>query len=184
MKKVLVTATHYSELCAEAKKMFEDRGYEVIENKTESPVLTFSELEEVVPDIDGAIVGLDIWDEAVFKIAKKLKVVAKFGVGVDTIDLVKAKEYGIKVINAKGKNSNAVAEEAVAFILGIMRNIPSLNGSIRKGLWERFVGCELAGKNVGLLGFGAIAQSVAKKLKGFDINILAYDKYPDLDKAR
>lgn len=68
-----------------------------------------------------------------------MKVVAKFGVGVDTIDLVKAKEYGRKVINAKGKNSNAVAEEAVAFILGIMRNIPSLNGSIRKGLWERFV---------------------------------------------
>jgi len=181
-RKVLVTATNYSRYCAQAKKMLQDNGFEVLENTLGRP-LTFNELKEVVNDIDAAVVGVDTWNEAVFQIAPKLKVLARFGVGVDNIDLNKAREYGIHVTNAKGLNANAVAELTVGLILGAARSIPYLTNSLRSGNWDRFMGREISGKRVGLLGFGAIAQGVAKMLGGFNVRILAYDKYPNVEKA-
>lgn len=182
-RKVLVTATNYSKYCAEAKKMLQDHGFEVIENTYGRP-LTFSELKDVVHDIDAVVAGVDTWNEEVFKIAPELKVIARFGVGVDNIDLDKAKEYGIRVTNAKGMNANAVAELTVGLILGAIRNIPYLTNSLRRGNWDRYMGRDLKGKSVGLLGFGAIAQGVAKMLKGFDVAIYAFDKYPNMEKAK
>jgi D-3-phosphoglycerate dehydrogenase len=181
-KKILVTATNYSLLCTEAKKLLQENGCEVIENPHNRP-MTFNELEEIISDIDAVVAGVDTWDESVFKIAPKLKVIARFGVGVDNIDLEKAREYGITVTNAPRLNSNAVAELTVSLILNSLRNTPNLHVSTQEGKWERFVGFELKGKNVGLLGFGNIAQSVAKKLQGFDVNVTAYDKYPNQEIA-
>ncbi|TMV46137.1 phosphoglycerate dehydrogenase [Paenibacillus mesophilus] len=182
LKKVLVTATNYSVLCAEAKRMLEEGGCEIIENKVGRPH-TFEELVPLVADIDGVVAGVDTWDEAVFKLAPKLKAIARFGVGVDNIDLAKAKEYGVKVTNVPGGNANAVAELTVGLLLSLIRNVPTLHQSARRGYWDRHVGEELAGKTVGLLGFGNIAQMVAKKLRGFDVSIIAYDKYPNTAKA-
>lgn len=182
-KKVLVTATNYSTLCAEAKQLLESCGCEVIENKLGRPH-SFEELKPLVGDIDAVVAGVDTWDEAVFQIAPKLKVIARFGVGVDNIDLKKAKQYGVQVTNVPGGNANAVAELAVGLILGAVRNIPGLHQSARKGYWDRFVGTEIIGRKIGLLGFGNIAQMVAKKLQGFDVQLSAYDKYPNADKAK
>jgi D-3-phosphoglycerate dehydrogenase / 2-oxoglutarate reductase len=182
-KKVLVTATNYSELCAEAKQLLEDNGCEVIENPYNRP-MTFEELQQFVPHVDAVVAGVDTWNESVFQLAPNLKVISRFGVGVDNIDLAKAREFGINVTNAPQINSNAVAELAVGLIINGLRNIVNLNNSTRKGNWDRFVGYELKGKNVGLLGFGNIAQSVAKKLHGFDVNFYAYDKYPNVEKAK
>jgi D-3-phosphoglycerate dehydrogenase len=181
-KKVLVTATNYSTLCAEAKSLLEENGVEVVENPHNRP-MTFEELKELISDIDGVVAGVDTWDESVFKFATNLKVISRFGVGVDNIDLDKAKEYGIKVTNAPRLNSNAVAELTVSLILNSLRNIVNLHVSTQKGNWDRFVGSELRGKRVGLLGFGNIAQSVAKKLQGFDVELIAYDKYPNKEIA-
>ncbi|RCX08672.1 D-3-phosphoglycerate dehydrogenase [Anaerobacterium chartisolvens] len=182
-KKVLVTATNYSKYCSQAKILLESEGFEIIENEFGRP-MTFDELKLRVPDIYAVVAGVDTWNEEVFRIAPKLKAIARFGVGVDNIDLNKAKDYGIKVTNAKGMNSNAVAELAVGLILGAVRNIPYLTGSLKKGNWDRFVGREIAGKSVGLLGFGSIAQGVAEKLQGFGVKIYAFDKYPNLEKAK
>jgi D-3-phosphoglycerate dehydrogenase len=182
-RKVLVTATNYSTYCAAAKKLLEENHFQVIENTLGRPH-TFSELKELVPEVEAVIAGVDTWHEAVFKIAPKLKVIARFGVGVDNIDLQKAKEYGIKVTNAKGGNATPVAELTVGLILGIMRNIPYLNNSLRRGNWDRLMGHELTGKSLGLLGFGEIAQGVAKKLQGFELKICAFDKYPNFEKAQ
>jgi len=184
MNKILITVTNFSERCYEAKKLLEKQGYQLILNKSDRPFLTFDQLKDIISNVDGVIAGLDDWNESIYKIAKKLKVIARFGVGVDNIDLVKAKEYGIKVTNAKGKNANSVAELAICFMLGVLRNVPNLNISVKSGLWERFIGHDLNGKNIGLVGFGAISQSVAKKLAGFGVNIFAYDKYPNLDIAK
>lgn len=184
VKKVLVTATHYSKLCNEAKQLLESNGCIVIENKFDRPFLTYEELEQIVPEIDAAIIGLDTWDEAVFKIAPKLKVVSKFGVGIDNIDVVKAHEYGIQVTNVPGGNSNAVAELTIGFILGALRKIPQQHQSVNNGGWDRRIGGELRGKTIGLLGFGNIAQLVAEKLQGFRVHVVAYDKYPNMEKAK
>jgi len=182
MSKILVTATNYSIYCKKAKDLLEHHGHEIIENTFGRP-LTFEEISNVISDIDGVIAGVDTWNEDVFKIAPKLKIIARFGIGVDNIDLAAAKRYGITVTNARG-STNAVAELTIGLILGLLRKIPGLDTSTRKGYWERFVGYELAGKKVGLIGFGHIGQSVAKKLKAFDVELYAYDKYPDENKAK
>ncbi|GAA3408969.1 phosphoglycerate dehydrogenase [Paenibacillus hodogayensis] len=183
LKKVLVTATNYSALCADAKRLLEEGGCEIVENKLGRPH-TFEELIPLVGDIDGVIAGVDTWNEDVFKLAPKLKAIARFGVGVDNIDLIKAREYGIQVTNVPGGNANAVAELTVGLLLAAIRRLPALHQSARRGYWDRHVGEELAGKTVSLLGFGNIAQMVAKKLGGFDVAVIAYDKYPNEAKAK
>lgn len=182
-KKVLVTATNYAALCPEAKRMLEEAGCEVIENEVGRPH-TFEELKPLVGDIDGVIAGVDTWDERVFRLAPKLKAIARFGVGVDNIDLEAAKSFGIQVTNVPGGNANAVAELTVGLLLSLSRSIPALTDSARRAFWDRRVGIELAGRTVGLLGFGNIAQMVAKKLQGFDVALIAYDKYPNAEKAK
>ncbi|MHA2857285.1 phosphoglycerate dehydrogenase [Paenibacillus lautus] len=181
-KKVLVTATNYSKLCADAKRLLESHGCEIIENRFGRP-LTFEELKEVVGSVDGVIAGVDTWNEEIFKLAPQLQGIARFGVGVDNIDLEAARKYGIQVTNVPRGNANAVAELAIGLMISVRRHIPALDRSTKNGSWERFVGSELAGGTIGLLGFGNIAQLTAKKLKGFDVEIIAYDKYPDTAKA-
>lgn len=184
MGKILVSSSHFETLCQDAHQLLLQAGHEIILHKGELPYMSFEEISAVAPGIDAAIVGLDDWTEAVFKIATKLKVVAKFGVGTDNIDKEAASRYGIKVINAPGMNSNAVAELTVGMMIGMLREIPMLHQAMTCGQWSRFIGTELEGRTVGLLGFGAIAQSVARKLQGFDVTILASDLYPNMDVAK
>lgn len=179
---VLVTATNYSRLCSEGKALLEAHGCRVIENDFGRP-MTFEELSQRVGDVDAVVAGVDTWNEGVFAIAPKLKIISRFGVGVDNIDIEAARSRGIQVTNAAGGNANAVAELTIGLIIAAMRNIPELHVTTRQGAWDRFVGEELAGKTVGILGFGNIAQKIAKKLGGFDVSVIAYDKFPNADLA-
>lgn len=180
--KVLVTATNYSKYCRAGKEILENAGCEIIENPHGRPY-TFDELKEIVPDIDGAVAGVDTWDENVFMLAPNLKAIARFGVGVDNIDLEAAKKRGIIVCNSPGINSSAVAEQAAALILCAVRRIPEMNSAVRKGEWPRPMFHELKSRTVGLLGFGAIARNLAERLAGFHPQIIAYDKYPNMAEA-
>ncbi len=181
MGKVLVSASHFDTLCQEAWKMLEDNGHEVVYDATRAfPAYSEEELLKLIPDIDACIVGLDDYTEKIFKAAPKLKCVCKFGVGVDNIDLKAATKYGIKVCNCPGKNSNAVAELTVGIMLDLLRGVIPLHKAMEQHLWPRRLGEELSGKTVGLLGFGAIARSVAQKMKGFDhVTVKAFDIYPN-----
>lgn len=181
--KILVTATNYSQLCAEAKAMLEANNCEVVENTFGRP-MTFDELKVRIGDIAGVVAGVDSWNEDVFAIAPNLKVISRFGVGVDNIDIEAARGHGIKVTNAAGGNANAVAELTIGLIVSAMRAIPQLHVTTRQGRWDRFVGRELVGRTVGLLGFGNIARKVARKLSGFEVEVIAYDKYPNLAAAK
>lgn len=183
MGKVLITASHFQSLCADSLDLLKKNGHEVILGDSDIPYFSFEQLSQWTPDIDAAIIGMDQWNEKVFDIAPKLKVLARFGVGTDNIDLQSAKRHGVKVVNARGINSNAVAELAVALILNALRNIPDLNHKLSGGEWARAVGRELKGKTVGILGFGDIGSKVAKKLSGFEVRLLAYDPYPNSEKA-
>lgn len=180
MGKILVSASHFDTLCREAWELLEANGHEVIYDPArEFPAYSFEELKAIIGDVDAALIGMDSYDENVFKIAPKLKAVAKFGVGVDNIDGEAAKKYGIKVLNAPGQNSNAVAELTVAFMLDLLRRVIPLHKSMEQGKWPRYMGQEIKGKTIGLLGFGAIARLAAEKLKAFGVEILAYDLYPN-----
>lgn len=180
MGKVLVSASHFDTLCKAAWELLEENGHEVIFDATRSfPSYSHEELKDIIPDIDAAIIGMDLYDEEVFKMAPKLKCVCKFGVGVDNINLEDATKYGVKACNCPGQNSNAVAELTIGYIIDVLRGVIPLHKAMEKSTWPRYLGEELAGKTVGLLGFGAIAQLTAKKLAAFDVKVKAYDLYPN-----
>lgn len=183
MKKVLVSASHFDTLCMDAWKLFEENGIEVIFDPAKPfPSYTTEEIE-ALPDkeeIVAALIGMDDYrDEKKYQALPNLKAVAKFGVGVDNIDGEMAKKYGVKALNAPGQNSNAVAELTMGFMIDILRGVIPLHKAMEKGQWPRYMGTEVKGKTVGLLGFGAIARLVAKKLQGFDVTVLAYDLFPN-----
>lgn len=183
MKKVLVSVTNYSKFCQRGKKMLEDYGCEIIETQNGRP-FTDDELKSMIGDFDAAVVGCDIWNEGVFKVGTKLKALARFGIGVDNIDLTEAKNHGIKVSNCVGINSNSVAEHALTLMLTMNRLVPKLNKSTREGKWERVVVHEMNYYTVGLIGFGGIARKVAEKLIPFGAKLIAFDKYPNMEEAQ
>ena len=183
MASVLVSASHFDTLCQDAWKLFTENGIDVIFDPARSfPAYTSDEIEALPQreDIVAALIGMDDFrDERKYKALPNLKAVAKFGVGVDNIDGELARRYGVKALNAPGQNSNAVAELTVGFIIDLLRHVVPLHKDMEKGLWPRFMGSEIKGKTVGLLGFGAIARLVAKKLQAFDVRVLAFDLYPN-----
>ena len=184
MGKILVSASHYDVLCKEAWELLEEKGHEVIfETSRSFPAYSSEELKKILPNIDAAIIGLDEYTEEIFKVAPKLKAVAKFGVGVDNIDCQAATKYGVKVLNAPGMNSNAVAELTVGLMIDLLRKLIPLHEAVKAGAWPRSMGREIKGKTIGLLGLGSIARLVARKLQCFDAEVIAYDLYPDLKKA-
>lgn len=179
MGKVLVTSSHFEELCQPAWRLLREAGHEVVLYRGELPYMSFEEIAAVIGGIDAAIVGLDRWTEDVWKIAPRLKAVAKFGVGTDNIDVESARRYGVKVLNAPGINANAVAELTVGLMLDMLRGVTEQHNLVAAGTWPRFMGGELAGKTVGLMGFGAVAKAVARMLRGFETHTIACDLYPD-----
>lgn len=188
MQKILVSASHYDILCRDAWEMLEKNGCQVVfDPQKEFPAYTTEEIENhpARNDIVAAIIGMDDFrDEKKYQALPNLKAVAKFGVGVDNIDGELAKKYGVKALNAPGQNSNAVAELTIAFMLDLLRHVVPLHKDMEKGLWPRFMGNELKGKTVGLLGFGAIARLVAEKLMHFGVEVIAFDLYPNEEKAK
>lgn len=179
MAKILVTVTNFNERCADAKQFMEKNGHEVIVTDQKLRTLAPEQNRAIVGDIDAVISGMDNWNEQMFALAPKVKIIAKFGVGVDTIDLGKAKERGIKVINAAGANAHAVAEVTLWLMISVLRNAAGLHDRLRNGSWTRFLGTEMAGKTVGLIGFGQIARRVARVAHAFDAKVIAYKRHPD-----
>jgi D-3-phosphoglycerate dehydrogenase len=181
--RVLVTPTSYGKSDPRLKTDLEDQVGEVIYNPTSRP-LSSMEVADLLPGCDGYIAGLDTIDRAALASADRLKVISRYGVGVDKIDLQAANEKSILVTITPGANSVSVAELTVALILSLARHIPNACAATRAGEWPRLNGLTLEGKCVGLLGFGAIGKQVAKRLAGFNCLIIAYDPLPDSDNAR
>ena len=172
--RVLVTPTSYGKNNPALKTQLEAEVGEVVYNTTGRP-LSDTDLMEVISEFDGFIAGLDTISRPVIEAATNLKVIARYGVGVDAVDLEAAQENGIIVTNTPGANSVSVAELTVGLMLSLARNIPLATQVTKSGEWPRLGGLSLEGKVIGLLGFGAIGQQVARRLSGFDCTILAYD---------
>ncbi len=181
--RVLVTPTSYGKTDARLLSELESLVGEVIYNPTTRP-LPSAEVARLLPGIDGYLAGLDGIDRAALQAADRLKVIARYGVGVDNVDLEAAREKGIVVTYTPGANSVSVAELSVALILSLARGIPGAVAATKSGAWPRTVGLSLEGKTVGLIGFGSIGKQVARRLSGFDCRLIAYDPIPDEDFAR
>jgi D-3-phosphoglycerate dehydrogenase len=176
--RLLVTPTSYGKNDQRLRSELEALVGEVIYNPTGKP-LTSIEVANLLSGVDGYIAGLDEIDRAALQHADRLKVIARYGVGFDKVDLVAATELGIRVTNTPGANSVSVAELALGLMLALARHIPSADLAVRQGKWPRLAGISLEGKTIGIVGLGSIGKQLARRLAGFDCRILAYDPCPD-----
>jgi len=181
--KVLVTPTSYAKNDPALRTTLDAAVGEVIYNTTGRP-LSAEELMPLLVNLDGYIAGLDAITGEVIEVASELKVIARYGVGVDAVDLKAARQHGIIVTNTPGANSASVAELAVGLMLSLVRNIPQAVTATQSGEWPRLRGRLLSGKTIGLFGFGSIGKIAAGLLSGFDCYVIAYDPYPDSEIAK
>ena len=176
--RVLVTPTSFAKNDPAIREALQAEVGEVVYNTSGKP-LTSAELASLIPGIDGFIAGLDTIDRSVIQHADRLKVIARYGVGYDSVDVQAAREKGIVITNTPGANSTSVAELAVGLMISLARNITSAAQATRSFEWPRWQGISLEGKTVGLIGFGAIGRQVARMLGGFDCTLLAHDPIAD-----
>ncbi len=151
-------------------------GYEVHDR----PLFTLAEALPVLDKYEGlAIRSKFKVDREVIDRATQLRFVVRAGAGLDNIDEAYIKQKGIVCINAPEGNRDAVGEHAIGMLLSLMNSLQKADSEIRAGIWDREGnrGYELKGRTVGIIGYGFMGGSFARKLKGFEVNVIAYDKY-------
>jgi D-3-phosphoglycerate dehydrogenase len=139
-----------------------------------------AELQKLLPTAEALIIRSSTNpNREMIDQAPNLKLIIRAGEGTDNIDKIYCQKKGIKVANTPGANNNSAAEHAIALMMTVLRKTAQANLSMQKGEWEKnlFTGSELTGKTVGIVGFGRIGQLVAKRLSGFEPNILFYDPF-------
>ena len=164
-------------------------GIDILMREAEVNVRTGLPLEEllrIIPDYHALVVRSETKvTAAVFAAGKQLQAVGRAGVGVDNIDLVAATERGVIVVNAPLGNTISAAEHAVGLMLALARHIPDANASLKAGEWKRakFVGVEVRGKTLGIIGLGQVGSEVARRAKGLDMHVVAYDPFVSPERA-
>lgn len=170
--KVLVLDTVHPVLLQGLKEL----NYEIVEDYSSSK-------SEILPSMNeyfGLIVRSRFPIDLEFlKAGSQLKFIGRVGAGMENIDQVFAKELGIHLISAPEGNKDAVGEHAIGMILMLFNNLKRADLEVRQGIWKREQnrGLELSGKTIGLIGYGNMGSAFAQKLRGFDVEVLAYDKY-------
>jgi D-3-phosphoglycerate dehydrogenase / 2-oxoglutarate reductase len=159
---------HLERLRAEVDVSFPDVDRPLVED----------EMVKLVRGCAGLIVGVDPVTGQVLE-AGPLRVVVKYGSGMDNIDVRAAEELGIRVSSTPGANARSVAELAVGLLLSLARNVVVHDRSIRDASWRRITGIELAGKRLGIVGYGAIGREVARIAHGLDMEVVAHDPLID-----
>ncbi|MCL4385458.1 MAG: phosphoglycerate dehydrogenase [Actinobacteria bacterium] len=180
--KILVTPTSFAKYNKDLAKDLEKMVGEVVYNTTGKP-LKEADLLPIIEKFDGMIAGLDEITGKVIENAKNLKVIARYGAGVDRVDLEAAKKAGIYVTNTPGVNSVSVAELTIGLAIAAARNIIIADTQTKTGSWPRLSGISLCDKTFGIIGFGNIGKELAKRLSLFEMKILAYDIYFDKEFA-
>jgi D-3-phosphoglycerate dehydrogenase len=164
-----------------------EAGIDLLRERFDVDVDGESDLAERIGDYDGIIVrsGTKVTDELLER-AERLKVIGRAGVGVDNVDVDAATRRGIVVANAPQSTVISAAEHTMALLLGLARNVPQAHAALREGRWERsrFGGVELAGKTLGVVGFGRIGQQVARRARALEMEVIGYDPYVSPERFR
>ena len=171
--KIVVTSGSFSKntkLVEELKKISTDISFNL-----SGESYTRAELIEHIKDADAVVLSLDIIDEEILAQCKNLKIISKYGVGYDNIDVEACNKYNIKFGWTGGVNKTSVAEVTIAFMIALTRNLYASSNTIKNGSWKRIGGFDLRGKTVGLIGVGYIGKEVIRLLKPFGCNILVND---------
>lgn len=151
-----------------------DMSYDMITGLSKEALI------EIIPEYDALIIRSDTRPDAdVIAAGKKLKVIGRAGIGVDNVDIAAATAHGVLVMNTPRSNSVATAEQTMALMLAVCRHTAPAHNSVAAGEWARarFVGTELSGKTLGIIGFGYIGRLVARRAQAFEMKVVAYDPY-------
>lgn len=178
MYKVLVTSKSFAKYNPEVIDELKEKGIELV--RTGKSNMTDREIAEEIADYDGIVCGIDPINEKVISAGRKLRIIHMNGTGVDHIDVESATKHNVMVGNCPGANATAVAELNLGILLAEARKIVKHSRLLAEGCWEREVGVELTGKTIGVFGLGAIGRKFVELLKGFHMNVLAYDIKPDI----
>ncbi len=172
--KILVTARSFRKTPGPHKEILRQAGYELVESPNEQP-LPAAELAGWLAGVDGAILGLDAVNEEALAPAVRLRVISRYGVGLDAVDVAAATRHGVVVTITPGANSVAVPELALALLLALARSIPYHDRVAKAGQWSRVQGMELSGAALGVVGLGRIGREVAGRAAALGMRVLAYD---------
>ena len=178
MPKVLIS----DDLSPRAAEILAARGIEV----DMLPGITAEELKTRIADYDGlAVRSATKVTAELLSGAPKLKIIGRAGIGVDNIDVAAATQRGIVVMNTPYGNSTTAAEHAIAMLFALCREIPAADRSTQAGRWEksRFMGVELTGKTLGVVGCGNVGASVAVRALGLRMKVIAYDPFLSAERA-
>ncbi|MBT4815478.1 MAG: ACT domain-containing protein [Lentisphaerae bacterium] len=177
MKNVLIP-TKLNEI---ARSLLEEKGFTIVQD----PETPLAELAKAHPETGALIVRSEKVTAEVIDLLPRLRVVIRAGAGYNTIDTKYARRKGVDVMNTPGANANAVAEEVFALALAHYRFVVPADASTRSGAWEKktFMGRELAGKTLGIIGLGNIGQLVARHAAGFDMTLLGFDPVMSASRA-
>ena len=164
-----------------------EAGVKLLRERFEVDIDSASDLSERIGDYDALIVrsGTKVTADLIDR-AERLKVIGRAGVGVDNVDVAAATRRGIVVANAPQSTVVSAAEHTIALLLALARNVPQAHAALREGRWERsrFGGIELAGKTLGIVGFGRIGQQVGRRARALEMRVVAYDPYVAPDRFR
>jgi D-3-phosphoglycerate dehydrogenase / 2-oxoglutarate reductase len=177
MLKILLTTTSFQDTPGEHHQLLADTGWEVI--RARGPLNEFNTLA-LVGDIDGYICGDDMITRRVLEKARsKLKVISKYGIGVDKIDVKSCTEFGLPVLFTPGVNHTTVAEHTFLLLLALEKSLLFHTDSTRAGGWKRQTGHELFDKTIGIVGLGRIGQEVIIRARAFGMKVVGFGHYWD-----
>jgi D-3-phosphoglycerate dehydrogenase len=178
--RVVATARAFCASDGPHQAILRDAGLDLVLAAGTKP-LSAAELAPLAVGADALLLGLDHCDASVFAAAPNLRVVSRFGAGVDRVDLDAARRHGVTVTNTPGANTVAVAELTFGVLLALARDLPHAIATARAGAWTRQSGWELAGKTLGLVGLGRIGRAVAARAAAFGMRVIGHDPYaPDV----
>lgn len=177
--KVLISCPHLQRTIDNYRDLFSQNGVEIDLPEVDQN-LSETDLVKIIAQYDGVIAGDDIFSEKVLLHASKLKVISKWGVGVDSIDLEAAKRLGIRVLNTPNVFGDEVADLVIGYIILLSRKMHLIDRTVRNGLWKdaQIRGISLRGKTLGVIGVGSIGKAVVERAKALGMITLGYDVYP------
>lgn len=175
MQRILLTTTSYQDTPGTHHELLASVGFEVVR---ERGPLSEARMLELMGDIDGLLCGDDAITAAVIDRAlPRLRVIAKYGIGLDKVDVAHATKRGIPVTFTPGVNHTTVAEHTFGLLLALVRQLVTEANYTRAGQWKRLTGHELMGQTLGIVGLGRIGREVAKRAHAFGMPLVGYDVY-------
>lgn len=178
--RILVTTTSYQDTPGKHHALLESSGHEIIRDRGPLPESQMLDLVTSNGGLDGILHGDDAITRAVIETAlPRLKVLSKYGIGLDSVDVAAATDLKVPVLFTPGVNHTTVAEHTFGLLIMMAKHLWSEVEHVRQGRWKRITGRELAGKTLGILGMGRIGKEVARRARAFDMQVMAYDVYWD-----